>query len=196
MPSAAMLLGPIEIFEASTLPERLYQKIFSSHEEEAREAAYALVVSAPQYRGHLDPKSSPLKLDEKQQNEFRSGLLKLMSKMKLGYFIDVDAKPRHQNDHTSLSLHVTVKVMRRLSFKIGSKDVFLDRPKILDDRLNISSPLADKVTVTKQIETNEDGLVARGEADMIVRSDQLLGRRIPIVVYFNRTEGSVNVEVA
>jgi large subunit ribosomal protein L10 len=196
MPSTAMPLGPVELFEASTLPARLYERIFSSHEEEAREAAYALVVSTPQFRGHLDPNSSPMKLDEKQQIEFRSGLVKLLSDMKFGYFIDVDAKPKQLTDSAAMGLHVTVKVMRRLPFKIGSKDVFLDGPKIVDDRLSISSPLADKVTATKQLDTDEKGLVASGEVDMILRCDHLLGRRVPIVVYFNRTEGSVNVEVA
>jgi large subunit ribosomal protein L10 len=196
MPSTAVPLGPIEIFEASTLPTRLYERIFSSQEEEAREAAYALVVSTSQFRGQLDPNSSPLKLDEKQEIEFRAGLIKLLSDMKFGYFIDVDAKPQQLTGTSTLGVHVTVKVMRRLPFKIGSKDVFLDGPEILDDRLSISSPLADKVTATKQLETKESGLVASGEVDMIVRCDHLLGRRIPIVVYFNRTEGSVNVEVA
>lgn len=198
MPSKSAPLSAAEAFEASTIPARLYSKMLLADADEARQAAYALVVSAPQFRGELDPDASPLKLDESQQRQFRSGLLRLLSTMKLRYFLDVDATRRAPSDPDVLNLHVKVKVTRRLPFTIGNKAVFLDEAKVVDDRLSISSPLADRVSATKTagVEHDESGLVAQGEADMIIRADHILGQRVPIVVYFDRAEDAVNVEVS
>jgi len=198
MASLATPLPPSEMFEASTLAARLYDKIFSPDESEARQAAYSLVASVPKFRGELNPDLSPVELSEPQLHEFEEGLLKLFAAMNFRYFSIVEAVKSDGSDGEHLKLHVTVKLSRKVPFLIGKKTVFLKEPQVYDGRLRIGSPLAEVVEDTKTSKSgdSEQGVVAVGETDMTVRIDHIVDHRIPISVAFNRAVARVSVDVS
>lgn len=186
-----------EAFEASTLKSRLYNRLFSENEEEAREAAYQLVVSAPSLRGKLDPRRSLRELAVDEQDEFRAGLLKLFADAKLNYFSYVDATSQVGKKPDELSVHVTVRISRRVPFTIAERSLFLKGEGSVADELIIGSPLAEKVmeTVVRRPDGEKDGVVTEGETEMTVRIGRLAGLKFPVVIGFGRCIETVDVDV-
>jgi large subunit ribosomal protein L10 len=189
-------LPPVELLEGDALPERLYDQIFSKNEDEARLAAYALVSGSPILRGKLDPAASPTELNETQQSEFESAFKKLLADTGQPYFPDVDVKPASHDDKEVTKLHVTVRLSRRAPFKIGGHAVLLEKTPVSNKRMRIGSPLAETVGATSSHWKDQaDGLVAVGEADMMVRLDRLAGLKLPVVVYFNDGVDTVDLDL-
>ena len=194
---SAKPLHASEAFEASTLTSRLYNCLFSDNAEEAREAAYALVVNAPRLRGKLDPSRALTDLSAQEWAEFRKGLLKLFADAKLHYFSYVDAVWHEGKKPGELDVHVTVRISRRVPFTLDDEPLYLQVGKVVSDDLVIGSPLADTVKeiVVHQPKDGEEGIVAQGETHMTVRVDRLTGPKVPIVIGFGPCVDTINVAV-
>lgn len=194
---SAKTLPALEAFEASTLTSRLYDCVFSNNADEAREAAYELVVSAPRLRGKLDPSRRLYQLGTHEQAEFRKALLKFFSDANLLYFSYVDAVTRKGAQPGEMTVHVKVRISRRVPFTIGEEPLYLNACKVVSDHFVIGSPLAESVetTVVRRPEIEEDGLVAEGETHLTVRLDRVAGLKVPIVIGFDRSVETVDIDV-
>lgn len=190
-------LSPVEIFEGANVPERLFDQLFSTNEDEARLAAYALVSGSPSFRGKLNPKTSPTDLTAVEQSEFASGFRRLLAAAGQPYFPTVEIKPTASSKEEGIRLHVIVKLSRVAPFRIGGHPVLLDEHPIVDKRMRIGSPLAEAVggTDTLLAKDGGDGLVAVGETDMTVRPERIAGLKFPVVVHFNQGVDTVDLDL-
>ncbi|WP_271554898.1 50S ribosomal protein L10 [Bradyrhizobium sp. CCBAU 45394] len=189
-------LSPVEILEGGTIPERLFERLFSTNQDEARLAAYALVSGSPSFRGGLNPKASPTDLNEREQTEFVSGFRKLLAAAGQSYFPSVEVQSAPQEPGTACRLHVRVTLSRVAPFSVGGRSVLLDEAPIIDKRMRIDSPLAETVSTTDtQLVQNADGLVAFGETDMTIRPEHLAGLKFPVVVHFNHGVDTLDFDV-
>ncbi|WP_347339125.1 50S ribosomal protein L10 [Bradyrhizobium paxllaeri] len=189
-------LSPVEVLEGGTIPERLFERLFSTNGDEARLAAYALVSGSPSFRGGLNPKASPTDLNEKEQTEFVSGFRKLLAAAGQSHFPLVEVQSTPPEPGTTCRLHVRVTLSRVAPFSVGGRSVLLDEAPIVDKRMRIDSPLAETVSATdSHLLQNADGLVAVGETDMTIRPEHLAGLKFPVVVHFNHGVDTLDFDV-
>lgn len=190
-------LSPVEVLHGGSIPERLYERLFSANEDEARLAAYALVSNSATFSGGLNPKTPPTELTEKEQAEFAAGFRKLLAAVGQPHFptVEVLSEPSKPG-MPCRRVHVKVTLSRIAPFSIGGRAVLLEEAPILDKRMRIESPLAETISATDtKLAENSDGLVAIGETDMTIRQEDLDGLKFPVIVHFNHSIDTVALDV-
>lgn len=196
VPQVSGQRSKIERLEASTLPARLYDRLFSADDHEAREAAYALVANASAHRGTFDPALSSLELPDDLQAQFRTALVEFLFDVNLHYFSHVNALACDLVGSDRIGVHVMASVTRKVPFKIGGQDVFLRNRAVRSGTLNVDCPLAESVKAT-QLASHEDddGLVAVGGSYIVLRKDRVTEGRMPVVVSFDQAIETVSVDL-
>ncbi|MCK1351537.1 50S ribosomal protein L10 [Bradyrhizobium sp. CW7] len=190
-------LSPVEVLQGNSLPERLYERLFSADENEARLAAYALVSNSANFSGGLNPKSSPTDLSQEQQVEFATGFRKLLAAVGQPHFPTVEVLAEPAKPGVPCRLHVKVTLSRIAPFSIGGRALVLDEAPIRDKRMRIESPLAETISATDTTlaQGDPEGLVAIGETDMTIRREDLERLKFPVIVHFNNSTDTVALDV-
>ena len=184
-------------FEFCTLPDRLYDLIFSENPAEGREAAYAFVANAKAYRHEFAGYQQYDELDKQKRVLFGQRLLEVFEQTNLRYCSYVDARRNGEG------VRITIDLSRKLLFDIDGKSLLLPEIVWADDKFRLGTSLGFYGTysnlVRKELsaQEKEEGYVVRATVDMTwAEPPRDMGRtHVCVVIGYQYTMGEVRVPV-
>ncbi len=201
--AALKMFSSTDWFQINTLPERIYELLFSSDHDVAREAAFVLVANATKYSNCYQNSKCFFELSQTERSVFATQLLELVEDFGLEYVVQGEL---HYDGETEEDYKIkgTFCFMDRLHFKIDDLPLILKEQKVFDNHLSVGVPpgSAGCVISHARIElTAQDikgGVVAKGTANLSTSKEDWRNynsRTFPVVLYFNRSVDCIELPI-
>jgi len=158
----------------SSLPRRVYERIFSECQGVSREAAYVSVACSRSFRHMFAHRARFSDLNTEERTQFVGSLLTLLAEIKLVFLVDVKTR-QLRSLADGVEIEINVIVTRKLPFDVDGSAVLLqERELAFGDGVHIigvrdGKKISENLEQEINAQDRDNGIVGKGSAVYVLR---------------------------